>query len=396
MALISCPECSKEVSSAAPQCPNCGYPLSQPAEHPTQQPPDQIPPASTYAQATQTAANTPQQPTHIVIHQPAKEFKGLARAGWILIFLVCGVALIPFLGFASWLVAGPIFLVTFIISIMVLSRGGTLEGILLLFTSIIVGPVFIACAPFVSSFLGLARVGQAVESKAIAKIPPKTEVTSSNSPATPQATSTLSPILSFESPRIGGTPTFSPVTPDNAGVTYVRTQQTVTVDERPIGNDKSENVALPDNVVAELKRPPDSVKPPKIDRLPGERFPQTRLYALAPSDLNHFDNNTLRYAINEMYARHGADFKNDELKRTFTAFDWYQPVRGRTYDQTDALFTTLETENLKLLGQVRDDRKSGVNRGDVNATLSGEKTTSLPPWFSRVPLTSTRALPVAG
>ena len=98
-------------------------------------------------------------------------------------------------------------------------------------------------------------------------------------------------------------------------------------------------------------------------RLPGERFPQTRLYVLAPSDLNHFDNDSLRYAINEMYARHGADFKNEELRRLFAAHSWYKPVSGRTYDQTEELFTELETTNLKALGQLRDSRNSGMNRG---------------------------------
>ncbi len=33
MSLISCPECKKEISSAATSCPSCGYPLQgQPAE----------------------------------------------------------------------------------------------------------------------------------------------------------------------------------------------------------------------------------------------------------------------------------------------------------------------------------------------------------------------------
>ena len=30
MALISCPECEKEVSDKAPTCPNCGSPVAQP------------------------------------------------------------------------------------------------------------------------------------------------------------------------------------------------------------------------------------------------------------------------------------------------------------------------------------------------------------------------------
>lgn len=29
MALITCPECGKEVSDTANNCPNCGYPIAQ-------------------------------------------------------------------------------------------------------------------------------------------------------------------------------------------------------------------------------------------------------------------------------------------------------------------------------------------------------------------------------
>ena len=32
MALISCPECSKQVSTQAQSCPNCGYPLRRTEE----------------------------------------------------------------------------------------------------------------------------------------------------------------------------------------------------------------------------------------------------------------------------------------------------------------------------------------------------------------------------
>lgn len=33
MPLINCPECDKEISDAAPACPNCGHPLKQPPIH---------------------------------------------------------------------------------------------------------------------------------------------------------------------------------------------------------------------------------------------------------------------------------------------------------------------------------------------------------------------------
>lgn len=35
MALMSCPECSKEISDAVSSCPHCGYPLREPQAHDT-------------------------------------------------------------------------------------------------------------------------------------------------------------------------------------------------------------------------------------------------------------------------------------------------------------------------------------------------------------------------
>lgn len=99
--------------------------------------------------------------------------------------------------------------------------------------------------------------------------------------------------------------------------------------------------------------------PPQSTRLAGEKFPETRLRLLSGVDVDALSSEAIRYAINEIYARHGADFKNEDLRRTFSNFRWYQPVRGRTYDETEKLFTPLEAENLKLLGKARDARKNG-------------------------------------
>jgi len=38
MALTPCPECGREVSSRAPACPSCGYPLQGDRRHPPAQP----------------------------------------------------------------------------------------------------------------------------------------------------------------------------------------------------------------------------------------------------------------------------------------------------------------------------------------------------------------------
>ena len=43
MALMSCPECGKEVSDQAPTCPNCGAPIARPVQQ-LQTPPPAVPP----------------------------------------------------------------------------------------------------------------------------------------------------------------------------------------------------------------------------------------------------------------------------------------------------------------------------------------------------------------
>jgi hypothetical protein len=106
--------------------------------------------------------NNPPEPTHVIVHRvPAvpASYRTLSIAGWILIALTCGLALVPLLGFASWIIAAPVFLATFIMAIIILTRGGTLPGILLLLTSIFFGPITVAVAPFVTSLLTAWAVG---------------------------------------------------------------------------------------------------------------------------------------------------------------------------------------------------------------------------------------------
>lgn len=145
---------------------------------------------------TMNDAQPPQSnPTHVVVHHVPQEYRGLIKAGWILVAIACAVALIPFFGFASWLIAGPVFLATFIMSIIAMTRGGTLPGIILLFTSMLVGPIFVACAPFVSSLLGLAGAGAAISSREQSH-----QATASNRFETPQPRLASTPI-GFATPQ---------------------------------------------------------------------------------------------------------------------------------------------------------------------------------------------------
>jgi hypothetical protein len=93
---------------------------------------------------------------------------------------------------------------------------------------------------------------------------------------------------------------------------------------------------------------------------PGERFPQTRTTSLSPQYLQTLSAEDIRYAINEMFARYGADFPKAEIKQQFSRFSWYRPRPGLDFDDIESqFFSDLERDNLKRLGEARDKVASG-------------------------------------
>jgi hypothetical protein len=98
---------------------------------------------------------------------------------------------------------------------------------------------------------------------------------------------------------------------------------------------------------------------PQQGSYPGERFPQTRQVPLVPQDLQKLSADDLRYAINEMFARHGADFPKEEVKSQFARFPWYRPRPGVDVDEIESrFFSQMEKDNLKLLGEARNQAGS--------------------------------------
>ncbi len=99
-----------------------------------------------------------------------------------------------------------------------------------------------------------------------------------------------------------------------------------------------------------------SASPP--ESYPGEKFPQTRLRALTEADVAGWSYAQLRYAINELYARHGATFSDryEEIENEFRGFSWYKPVPNRTLSQIEASFPEIELHNAKLLARLRDQK----------------------------------------
>ncbi|MFO1486000.1 MAG: SH3 domain-containing protein [Verrucomicrobiaceae bacterium] len=139
----------------------------------------------------------------LVIQQVPKDYHDLVKTSWILIILTCGAGLIPILGIMSWFIAVPVFVATFIMAIITMSRGGTLPGILLLISSIFLGPIFVACAPFilgVFAFLGISSmdVNDVTAAQEHADASMNASVTETNSSLPPTVVYTPPPMVSLQ------------------------------------------------------------------------------------------------------------------------------------------------------------------------------------------------------
>ncbi len=99
----------------------------------------------------------------------------------------------------------------------------------------------------------------------------------------------------------------------------------------------------------------------------GERFPQTRTRALATADIQAWSDGQLQYAINEMFARHGAEFGNRAVVKWFAQFPWYKPQPGLSFDDIERAMSELERQNLRFLGEYRTARKGAPNQPPLNA-----------------------------
>lgn len=95
--------------------------------------------------------------------------------------------------------------------------------------------------------------------------------------------------------------------------------------------------------------------------MPGERFPQTRMRLLSLADLTALSLGDARYAINEMFARHGAWFERDQVRADFSTFSWYKPQKDVPYDEIEKSFNEVEKANLLALAAYRD-RISGRDK----------------------------------
>lgn len=98
-----------------------------------------------------------------VISAERPNHRSVSLASWILLFVSCLGATIPGIGFAVWLFIVPVLLVTFILGIIAISRGGVLQGILILGATMIVVPLFVLIAPIATTGAAISEAAKSAE-----------------------------------------------------------------------------------------------------------------------------------------------------------------------------------------------------------------------------------------
>lgn len=88
-------------------------------------------------------------------------------------------------------------------------------------------------------------------------------------------------------------------------------------------------------------------------------LPEAQTHVYTQEELSGLSKEELRIARNEIYARHGREFKSEELKTHFTKKAWYQPgVAADSFD--DAVLNEAERKNLKAIQAAEEQAVSGV------------------------------------
>ncbi|HKP93195.1 MAG TPA: GYF domain-containing protein [Chthoniobacterales bacterium] len=111
-------------------------------------------PAPTPTAAVSPAASAPIRPNTAIVQPPRSNYKTLAVVSWILLGITFVVSMIPLIGCGTWFLVWPVAAAAIVMGILILVRGGTIQGIL-----VILGGVLIVPLCFLGQFLSLAIFG---------------------------------------------------------------------------------------------------------------------------------------------------------------------------------------------------------------------------------------------
>lgn len=101
-----------------------------------------------------------------------------------------------------------------------------------------------------------------------------------------------------------------------------------------------------------------------VSAAPGEKYPQTKSRVLSTSEVAEMSTSQRRYAINEIYARHGLLFGDLTLRKQFLKYDWYKPQPGQSMAVTKAKFSRIERQNVERLGLARELEQASTKADD--------------------------------
>lgn len=111
------------------------------------------------APAAPVATPAPVRPNASIVQPPAtgSGARTLSMVSWILLGVTLVISFIPILGCGSWILMWPVAVAVIIMGIIVLTRGGTGQGI-----SLILGAVLLVPLSFLAQFASLALFGNAL------------------------------------------------------------------------------------------------------------------------------------------------------------------------------------------------------------------------------------------
>jgi len=102
----------------------------------------------------------------------------------------------------------------------------------------------------------------------------------------------------------------------------------------------------------------------------GVRFPEMSTRLLSREDVKGWSEAKLRYAISDLYARHGVNFEDREIKKWFLHFTWYHPYGEMSGDEQ--MLTDIEEKNVETLREAGCEQAEKTGDADAATGTGGE------------------------
>lgn len=134
-------------------------------------------------------------------------------ASWIILIATCSLAIVPYVGFLTWVIGAISELILIILAIVIISKGATWHGIFILLASLVVMPVIIFLGPIISSMIAGAALNDgdsnpppAIEGAAEEPATDSSAESTTKAPPTPEASSEGTEAANDEAPSAKTSP----------------------------------------------------------------------------------------------------------------------------------------------------------------------------------------------